>query len=119
LQANAAKTENVTLHGELAGLDLGGKAYFVQHFDAPARALAESCRWDVVCYGHDHRHVVERVGEVWLVNPGAVMGWAPGGRGDIDATFVIHDTDADEMRTWVIRGGTAAPGEPGAGPQSG
>jgi putative phosphoesterase len=116
LQANAARTDNVVLHGEFAALELGGKAYAVQHFDALGRALAESCRYDVVCYGHDHRHLVERVGEVWLVNPGAIMGWAPGGVGDIEPTFVIHDTETDAVQTWVVREGEAAPGE--AAPRS-
>ena len=110
LQANAARTDRVTLHGEFATLDLGGKAYAVQHFDAMARPLAESCRYDVVCYGHDHRRHVERVGEVWLVNPGAIMGWVPGGTGDVDPTFVIHDADTDTMDTWVIGPNGAAPG---------
>jgi putative phosphoesterase len=109
LQANAARTRNVTLHGEFAVLELGGKTVAVQHFDAMARALAESCRYDVVCYGHDHRRLVERVGEVWLANPGAIMGWVPGGVGDVDPTFLVHDTEADVLRTWVIREGHAAP----------
>jgi len=106
LQLNAAKTDNVTLHGESFLAELGGRRVAVQHFDDLAPALAASGRYDLVCFGHNHRHEIRREGSVWLVNPGAVLGWAPGG--DVDPTFVVFDTEGDRPVTWRIRDGRAA-----------
>ena len=111
LQANAAKTANVTLHGEFAELDLDGLVFAAQHFDAMAKPLAESCRFDVVCFGHNHRRELRRIGEVWLVNPGALMGWRPGGDGDVPATFTVFDTRTKEFEWWRVADGRVAPDE--------
>ncbi|MEZ5064081.1 MAG: metallophosphoesterase [bacterium] len=106
-QALAARSGHVTLHGESALLELGGKRFAMQHFDALARPLAESGRFDVVCYGHDHVRLAERVGACWLLNPGAIMGWRPG-VGDVEATFLIYDTETDAPVWWRVSGGKAA-----------
>lgn len=109
LERNAAKTENVTLHGESFLGELGGKRIAVQHFHDLAPALAASGRYDLVCFGHDHRHLVRREGEAWLINPGAILGWQPADGTDVDPTFVVLDTEADRPVTWRIRDGRAAP----------
>ncbi|HMB71808.1 MAG TPA: metallophosphoesterase, partial [bacterium] len=106
LQLNAAKTDNVTLHGESFLGELGGKRIAVQHFDDLAPALAASGKFDLVCFGHNHVHEVRREGEAWLINPGAVLGWQPGG--DVDPTFVVFDTESNAPVTWRIRDGRAA-----------
>ena len=82
----AAAAGNVTLHGELAELDLNGFRVAVNHYPEIAVGLAASGRYDLVCYGHDHTLKYERVGGTWLVNPGEMMGRF--GR----STFIIFDT---------------------------
>jgi uncharacterized protein len=77
---------NVTLHGEVAKLELGGLRVALNHYPEIAEDLAASGRYDAVFYGHNHRHKIERLGDCDLVNPGEIMGRY--GR----STFVVYDT---------------------------
>jgi putative phosphoesterase len=82
----AAAAGNVTLHGELAELNVEGFKVAVNHYPEIAVNLAASGRYDLVCYGHDHTVKCERIGETWLVNPGEMMGRF--GR----SSYIIFDT---------------------------
>ncbi|MYC93519.1 MAG: metallophosphoesterase [Caldilineaceae bacterium SB0661_bin_32] len=73
-QQVAAGFPQVTLHGPYAELELGGRKVALIHYPEPARRIAQSGLFDLVCYGHDHQRRHERVGECLLVNPGEVMG---------------------------------------------
>lgn len=74
LVQNAAAAGNVTIHGQYAELSIDGRLIAVNHYPEIARRLAESGRFDLVCYGHDHVAHVEQVGATVLANPGEVMG---------------------------------------------
>lgn len=75
LLQNATAAGNVTIHGQYAELPpIGGRRIAVNHYPEIARRLVESGQFDLVCYGHDHRAHVERVGAALLANPGEVMG---------------------------------------------
>lgn len=97
----AARWPQITLHGELFVGELGGKRFFVNHYPMIARA-ASPADFDVICYGHDHRFVIERHGTATLINPGAIMGYIPGGRGEVPATFVVYDTESGEARGYRL-----------------
>ncbi len=70
-----ADLTNLTLHGQLADLELGDLRVAVNHYPEIARGLAGSGEYDLVCYGHDHQANEERLpgGQV-LLNPGEIMG---------------------------------------------
>jgi putative phosphoesterase len=104
LQLVAAKTGRVVLQGESWLPELDGKRFAVQHFPELAYPLAESGRYDVVCFGHNHRWQIERLESTWLVNPGALLGYDPGAGADIQPSFVVYDTATDRPRTWRIDG---------------
>jgi hypothetical protein len=87
LTRNALAVGNVTLHGELAELELGGRKIAANHYPHIARQLAESGSYDVVCYGHDHTTHLEQLGRTLLVNPGEVMGRFG------KSTFAWYDTE--------------------------
>lgn len=87
---NAAQFEHVSLHGEFAELELGGKRVALVHFPELGRPLASSGRYDLVCFGHDHTYADQREGETLLVNPGEIMGRFG------TSTFVIYDTELDQ-----------------------
>lgn len=87
----AAAAGNVTLHGELAELDLDGFQVGVNHYPEIAIGLAESGRYDLVCYGHDHFLRTERVGDTWLINPGEMMGRFG------KSSYVILDTETQNV----------------------
>ena len=65
---------NVTLHGEMMELTLGGKRLAMVHYPPIARYLAKSGDFDAVFYGHNHRASQEFIGNTLLLNPGEMMG---------------------------------------------
>ena len=87
----AAAAGNVVLHGELAELDLNGFKVAVNHYPEIAVGLAESGRYDLVCYGHDHTLRTEKLGNTWFINPGEMMGRFG------ESSYVILDTETQEV----------------------
>ena len=71
---NADKAGNVTLHGDVALIELGGRPVAMTHYHEVAKAFVGGQAHDLVCYGHNHRLRIERVGRAVLLNPGEVMG---------------------------------------------
>jgi uncharacterized protein len=101
-------TDRVQLYGELFEAEFDGRRLAMNHFDYLARPLAESGRYDIVCYGHNHRFRVERAGKALLINPGPIMGAAFGKEWeDVPATFIVLDAGTLEVQAFEI--------EPGAG----
>lgn len=90
---NAVSYPHMTLHGEFAELELGGRHVALHHFDDVGRALARGGTYDLVVFGHNHRYEVAREadGRTLLVNPGEVYGGLSGA-----ATFVLYDTESGE-----------------------
>lgn len=70
----ASKYPHVTLHGDLAELELDGRRVAVTHYPQIGNALAQGPAYDLVCHGHSHERLVETVGDTLRVNPGEVMG---------------------------------------------
>jgi uncharacterized protein len=73
-QQVASKYAHVTLHGIYAELEVGGRQIAMIHYPEPARRIAQSGQFDLVCYGHNHLQNWEAIGDCFLVNPGEVMG---------------------------------------------
>ena len=57
----------VRFHGDLAEIELGGLKVAVNHYPQIAGALAESGRYDLVCYGHDHAAYQKQIGKTLLL----------------------------------------------------
>jgi len=87
----AASAENIHLHGEFAEIELGGLKVAINHYPKIACALAESGRYDLVCYGHDHTAHEEWIGETLLLNPGEMMGL--NGR----STIALYNTKSKQV----------------------
>ncbi len=92
----AEEAGNITLHGQLAELDLGGLSIAVSHYPEIARGLASSGLYDIVCYGHDHTLNEERIGDTLLLNPGEIMGR------DGRSTYVIVDSDDRSVEVYDV-----------------
>jgi len=92
LVRNADRAGNVTLHGDLGELHLGGRSVALTHRANIARALAQSATYDLVCYGHDHTRTMTRVGKTLLLNPGEVMG-----RFGV-RSYAIYDTESGDAQ---------------------
>jgi putative phosphoesterase len=70
----ASQHPHVTLHGQLAEIELDGKRLALNHYPQIARRLAESGAYDAVFSGHDHKAALEHIGRTLWGNPGEVMG---------------------------------------------
>ena len=95
----------VQLHGEWAELELDGKKVALNHFPEIARPLAESGRYDLVGFGHNHQQELSYHGKVSLLNPGTLMGYRfeAGAPVRIPAGFAIYDSHAHHARLFTMR----------------
>ena len=92
LQVIAAKHPHVTLHGIYAELEIAGRQLAMIHYPEPARRIAQSGAFDLVCYGHDHTKLLEPLGGGWLLNPGEVLGMKGA------ASWALYDTEAGTVQ---------------------
>jgi len=105
ITANAARYPQIRIHGEILRGEFGGKRIAANHYDNIARAIAASGNYDVVCYGHNHVYDVSRIGRTLAINPGSIMGAtfaADGTRTDVPSTFVIYDTETDQVQRFEV-----------------
>ena len=85
---NSKAFSHIQLHGELAELTFDDVRFGMNHFDNIARVLAESGRYDVVCFGHNHQFEMSQSSHCLLINPGEVYGGLSG-----NSTLVVYDTE--------------------------
>jgi putative phosphoesterase len=84
---NSRTFSHIQLHGELAGLEFDGVRIGMQHFDNIARLIADSGKFDVMCFGHNHQFEISNNGSCQLINPGEIYGGLSG-----HSTAVMYDT---------------------------
>lgn len=82
--------DRVHYHGQDAALTLGHRRIFMVHYPHYAKAMALTGDFDLVCNGHEHRAVIERVRnirgtETLRIDPGTVAGVSA------PATYVLGD----------------------------
>ena len=94
LKKLARESGSITIHGDFASLEIDGKKIAINHYPEIARREAESGKYDLVCYGHDHTAHNEMIGKTLLLNPGELMGM--NGR----STLAIYDTQSEEIE-WI------------------
>ena len=104
ITAKASKLPQFHLYGEFCEREFDGKRFAVNHFDTIARPLAESGKYDVVCFGHNHILELNREKNYWLINPGAIMGshFAGGVWNDCKPTFVVYDTASNSPEAYAM-----------------
>jgi len=93
----AGSFSHVTLHGEFAELELGGHQIVMTHYPQIGQALARGGTYDLVCHGHSHERVVEKLGPTLRVNPGEVMG-----RFGL-STYALYDTATRQAEIVEVR----------------
>lgn len=86
---NSRAFRQIQLHGELAELEFDGVRFGMQHFDNIARLLADSGKFDVMCFGHNHQFELSKSGSCQLINPGEIYGGLSG-----HSTAVMYDTSS-------------------------
>jgi len=78
-------TKHVELFLDYGVLNVGGTKLAFCHYPLYAEKLAESGRFDVVFYGHDHKPWERKIGRTVLLNPGELQAR------DGHPTFAIYD----------------------------
>jgi putative phosphoesterase len=68
------ESDKVTHYGDQAEFELEGKKIALIHFPEKAKELAESGRYDLVCFGHNHIKSLDKLGKTILLNPGTAGG---------------------------------------------
>mgnify|MGYP001561701871 CR=1 FL=1 len=93
----AHQRENqVHYYGQDGSFVLAGKRIFIVHYPHYAKAMALTGDYDLVCNGHEHRAVIERIanikgGETLRIDPGTVGGVSA------PATYVLGDLEKMEF----------------------
>jgi len=77
---------NVHLHNDVGDLDLDGVKIAFCHYPWEADKLAETGKYDVIFYGHDHTPWEKTIGKTRLINPGTLAGMFN------KPTFAVFDT---------------------------
>lgn len=70
----ASGFKHVTLHGQFAELEFGGRKIAINHYPDIASRVAESGAFDAVFSGHDHQQYTHPAGKGIWANPGEIMG---------------------------------------------
>jgi uncharacterized protein len=102
ISQTAARFPSVHLHGEFFEDEIDGKRVAVNHYPNIALPLAQSGKYDLVCYGHDHHFAMEGRGSTLTLNPGTLLGYDPINKQDVPATFILYDTVLHEAAGYQV-----------------
>ncbi len=100
----AHKPENrLHYYGQDGSFTLAGKRIFIVHYPHYAKAMALTGDYDLVCNGHEHKAVIERItnikgGETLRVDPGTIGGVSA------PATYVFGDLEKMEFTIRPVLG---------------
>ena len=102
MERMAADLPNLHLHGEVWTGELGGRAIAMNHFPAIAATMDEA-RFHLIVHGHDHRCRAERTAAGgWRLDPGSLLGYDPANGEHVPPSFLIYDTERDEVESLEI-----------------
>lgn len=95
-QKIAGQFNHVTCHGDQGELEIDGKKIAFIHYPDQGKKLAESGKYDLVFYGHNHTPWEEEVGKTKLLNPGTLAGMFN------KATFAVYDTKTEKAELILL-----------------
>ncbi|MCS1410607.1 MAG: hypothetical protein M2R45_03802 [Verrucomicrobia subdivision 3 bacterium] len=84
---NSKAFPHLHLHGEMAELTFDDCRFGINHYDTIGRIFADSGRYDVVCFGHNHQFEISQTANTLVINPGEILGGLTG-----NSTYVTLDT---------------------------
>ena len=96
MNQKAQEAGNVTTYDETGKLELDGKKIAWNHFPWDAKKLAQTGKYDLVFYGHDHKPWEKQIGPTKMLNPGTLAGLFN------KATFAIYDTTTDKAELILL-----------------
>jgi len=87
----------ISLYGMIGHIVVEGLRIAFTHEWPVAEGLASTGKYDLVCFGHSHQHLQQKIGKALLLNPGEIMGK------DGDPGFCIVDTGDLKVNRISIR----------------
>ncbi len=91
LQVVASNYPQITLYGIYAEVEADSRKIAMIHYPEPALRIAQSGKFDLVCYGHNHDKLVEKIDDCVLANPGEILGMKG------KPTWGLYDTATGEF----------------------
>ena len=88
--------KHITCHGDQGEIEAGGKKIALVHYPNQAEKLAQTDKYDLVFYGHDHTPWEKQIGKTKLLNPGTLAGMFN------KATFAVYDTKTDKAELILL-----------------
>ena len=92
----AKEFSQITHYGDQGEVEIDGKKIAFVHYPDKAKELAESGKYDLVFYGHNHKPWEEIINKTRLVNPGTLAGLFQ------RATFAVYDTEDDNLELKIL-----------------
>jgi len=91
-----AKFDHIHHYGDVGDFEIDGKKIGVIHYPEKAKKMAESGKYSIVFYGHNHKAWEETIGTTKLVNPGTLAGLFA------KATFAVYDTNTNILELKIL-----------------
>jgi|SRR3989338_528768 len=88
--------KNIKIYGETGQTEIDKKTIAWTHYPWQAQELAESGKYNLVFYGHDHQPWEKLVGQTKMLNPGTLAGMFS------KPTFAIYDTATDKAQLILL-----------------
>ena len=99
----AKEFNHITHYGDVGEVNLpaspaggGNKKIAFTHFPDKGKELAETGKYNLVFYGHNHKPWEEKIGQTRLINPGTLAGMFN------KATFAVYDTATDKLELKIL-----------------
>jgi len=92
----AMEFDHIHHYGDVGEFEIDGKKIGVVHYPEKAKEMAESGKYGLVFYGHNHKAWEETVGATQLVNPGTLAGLFA------KATFAVYDTSTNTLELKIL-----------------
>ena len=96
MQKKAKSVGSITIYEETGELKIDNKKIAWNHYPDQAKELAESGKYDLVFYGHDHKPWEKQLGKTTLLNPGTLAGLFN------KPSFAIYDTKTDRAELVLL-----------------
>ncbi|MBD3252286.1 YfcE family phosphodiesterase [Candidatus Pacearchaeota archaeon] len=95
-----AEKLDINFYRNFAELNIDSKKIAAAHFPEIAKAVAESNRYDLVCYGHTHIPEKTKINKTQLLNPGTLSGRKLSKQ--VTSSFATYNTETDEIEILEI-----------------
>ena len=88
--------KQINHYGDMGEIEIDNIKIGIVHYPDEGKKLAETQKYDLVFYGHNHKPWEEAVGKTQLINPGTLAGLFN------KATFAVYDTENNKLELKIL-----------------